>query len=84
LIRQLKPGGRLVIPLGAPLALQRLVLLERNPDDGQVTTKQLLPVNFVPLTSGSRQRILLSETAGPNYLRAGTGGCQPASLIMVA
>jgi protein-L-isoaspartate O-methyltransferase len=32
LIRQLKPGGRLVIPLDAPLALQRLVLLERNPD----------------------------------------------------
>src|SRR6266516_7245495 len=56
LIRQLKPGGRMVIPLGAPFALQHLVLVERNADDGRVTTKQLLPVSFVPLTSGSRQR----------------------------
>jgi protein-L-isoaspartate(D-aspartate) O-methyltransferase len=56
LIRQLKPGRRMVIPLGAPFALQHLVLVERNADDGRVTTKQLLPVSFVPLTSGSRQR----------------------------
>jgi protein-L-isoaspartate(D-aspartate) O-methyltransferase len=56
LIRQLKPGGRMVIPLGPPFALQHLVLVERNADDGRVTTKQLLPVSFVPLTSGSRQR----------------------------
>lgn len=56
LIRQLKPGGRMVIPLGAPFALQHLVLVERNADDGRVTTRQLLPVRFVPLTSGSRQR----------------------------
>jgi protein-L-isoaspartate(D-aspartate) O-methyltransferase len=54
LIRQLKPGRRMVIPLGAPFALQHLVLVERNA--GRMTTKQLLPVSFVPLTSGSRQR----------------------------
>ena len=56
LIRQLKAGGRMVIPLGASFALQYLVLVERNADDGRVTTRQLLPVSFVPLTSGSRQR----------------------------
>ncbi len=55
LIRQLKPGGRMVIPVGVPFALQHLVLVERDPDD-RVTTRQLLPVSFVPLTSGSRQR----------------------------
>jgi protein-L-isoaspartate(D-aspartate) O-methyltransferase len=55
LIRQLKPGGRMVIPLGAPYALQRLVLVEHN-DDGRVTTRQLLPVAFVPLTGGGRPR----------------------------
>jgi protein-L-isoaspartate(D-aspartate) O-methyltransferase len=56
LIRQLRPGGRMVIPLGAPFTLQHLVLVERNVDDERVTTRQLLPVRFVPLTSGSRQR----------------------------
>jgi protein-L-isoaspartate(D-aspartate) O-methyltransferase len=56
LIQQLKRGGRMVIPLGAPFALQRLVLVERNADDGRVTAQQLLPVAFVPLTSGSQQR----------------------------
>jgi protein-L-isoaspartate(D-aspartate) O-methyltransferase len=55
LIRQLKPGGRMVIPLGAPFALQHLVLVERNAE-GRVTTRQMLPVAFVPLTGGSRQR----------------------------
>jgi len=54
LIRQLKPGGRMVIPVGVPFALQHLVLVERDADD-RVTTRQLLPVSFVPLTSG-RQR----------------------------
>jgi protein-L-isoaspartate(D-aspartate) O-methyltransferase len=53
--QQLKPGGRMVIPLGAPFALQHLVLVERNAE-GRVTTRQLLPVAFVPLTGGSRQR----------------------------
>jgi protein-L-isoaspartate(D-aspartate) O-methyltransferase len=55
LIRQLKPGGRMVLPLGAPFSFQHLVLVEKA-DDGRVTTRQLLPVHFVPLTGGSRQR----------------------------
>jgi hypothetical protein len=57
------PAGLLVavtahISHGDPArrAFRDLVLVERNADDVQVTTKQLLPVSFVPLTSGSRQR----------------------------
>jgi protein-L-isoaspartate(D-aspartate) O-methyltransferase len=45
----------MVIPLGAPFALQHLVLVERNAE-GRVTTRQLLPVAFVPLISSTRQR----------------------------
>src|SRR5260221_3706429 len=52
LIRPPKPGGRMVIPVGAPFALQYLVLIERNTADGRLTTRQLLPVSFVPLTGG--------------------------------
>jgi protein-L-isoaspartate(D-aspartate) O-methyltransferase len=49
LIRQLKPGGRLLIPVGNRYQTQKLVLLSRSPQ-GQVTTRELLPVTFVPLT----------------------------------
>jgi protein-L-isoaspartate(D-aspartate) O-methyltransferase len=49
LIRQLKPGGRIVIPVGAPFMAQHLMLVEKH-DDGTIATRQVLPVVFVPLT----------------------------------
>ncbi|UDM49022.1 protein-L-isoaspartate(D-aspartate) O-methyltransferase [Cupriavidus sp. MP-37] len=48
LIRQLKPGGRMVIPVGAQFLTQYLLLVEKAAD-GAVTTRQILPVRFVPL-----------------------------------
>ena len=49
LVRQLKPGGRMVIPVGAPFLAQHLTLVDKGMD-GAVTTRQILPVRFVPLT----------------------------------
>lgn len=49
LIEQLAVGGRMVIPIGGPFAAQQLMLIEKLPDGG-ITTRQLLPVQFVPLT----------------------------------
>jgi protein-L-isoaspartate(D-aspartate) O-methyltransferase len=51
LIRQLKPGGRMVIPVGGKFTVQHLVLIEKSPQ-GALTTRQVLPVQFVPLTRG--------------------------------
>jgi protein-L-isoaspartate(D-aspartate) O-methyltransferase len=51
LVRQLKPGGRMVIPVGTSFLTQHLMLVEKQPD-GTVTTRQILPVSFVPLTGG--------------------------------
>jgi protein-L-isoaspartate(D-aspartate) O-methyltransferase len=48
LIAQLAPGGRLVMPVGDPWTDQRLVLLEKNAA-GRITSRDLLPVRFVPL-----------------------------------
>jgi protein-L-isoaspartate(D-aspartate) O-methyltransferase len=48
LLRQLKPGGRMVIPVGTPFLTQQLMLVHKNAD-GQITTRQVLPVAFVPL-----------------------------------
>ena len=49
LIEQLKPGGRMVIPVGARFMTQLLLLLEKG-DDGEVVTRQIGAVRFVPLT----------------------------------
>lgn len=49
LIQQLKPGGRMVIPVGGPFATQSLMLVEKTAN-GKVRTRQVLPVAFVPLT----------------------------------
>jgi protein-L-isoaspartate(D-aspartate) O-methyltransferase len=51
LVQQLKPGGRMVIPVGSRFLVQQLVVVEKDAK-GKVTTKQLLPVRFVPLTGG--------------------------------
>ena len=51
LVRQLKNGGRMVIPVGGPFMTQYLVLVEKN-RKGEVATTNLLPVRFVPLTGG--------------------------------
>jgi protein-L-isoaspartate(D-aspartate) O-methyltransferase len=49
LVRQLKPGGRMVIPVGPPFVTQQLALVTKDAQ-GAVRTRQLLPVSFVPLT----------------------------------
>jgi protein-L-isoaspartate(D-aspartate) O-methyltransferase len=49
LIEQLAAGGRMIIPVGSRFMVQQLVLVEKD-ETGQVTTRQILPVRFVPLT----------------------------------
>jgi protein-L-isoaspartate(D-aspartate) O-methyltransferase len=53
LIEQLKKGGRMIIPIGAPHSVQTLILVEKN-EKGKVTTESILPVRFVPLTRNLR------------------------------
>lgn len=46
LVKQLKDGGKMVIPVGSPFMTQMLMLVEKK--DNKVTTKSLFPVRFVP------------------------------------
>ncbi|MFC1857758.1 protein-L-isoaspartate(D-aspartate) O-methyltransferase [Thermodesulfobacteriota bacterium] len=48
LLKQLKNGGRLILPLGNPFSYQHLVLVTRQDDD--YTVKQITGVLFVPMT----------------------------------
>ena len=51
LIQQLKPGGRMIIPVGSHFMTQQLLLVTKSVK-GEVRTRQILPVAFVPLTGG--------------------------------
>ena len=54
LIQQLKPGGRMIIPVGSVYGVQNLIFVEKD-SNGKVRTRNLLPVRFVPMLSGLRR-----------------------------
>ena len=51
LLEQLKPGGKMVVPVGTPGGFQELLLITKT-DDGRILQKNILPVRFVPLVPG--------------------------------
>jgi protein-L-isoaspartate(D-aspartate) O-methyltransferase len=51
LVEQLRPGGRMVIPLGGEGEVQHLVLITKRADGGY-DERKILPVRFVPLVPG--------------------------------
>lgn len=53
LLHQLKPGGRLVMPLGPADGAQDLIVIRRT-QDGRLTQKRIMPVRFSPMQGGQR------------------------------
>ncbi|NIR46033.1 MAG: protein-L-isoaspartate(D-aspartate) O-methyltransferase [Gemmatimonadetes bacterium] len=53
LVDQLEVGGRMVIPVGSVYGVQNLILVTKR-DEGEVRTRNLLPVRFVPMLEGLR------------------------------
>jgi len=49
LIKQLKEGGRMVIPVGSLFYTQNLVVVEKK-EEGKIVTRSVCPVAFVPMT----------------------------------
>jgi len=49
LVKQLAPGGRMIIPLGGPYQVQRLILVKKS-GEGKINSRTLIPVRFVPMT----------------------------------
>jgi protein-L-isoaspartate(D-aspartate) O-methyltransferase len=49
LLDQLRPGGRLVIPVGSAGDVQQLLVIDKR-SDGTTARRRTLPVRFVPLT----------------------------------
>jgi len=48
LLEQLKPGGRLIVPVGAQSSVQSLQRIRKTPT-GQIVKEDVIPVRFVPL-----------------------------------
>jgi len=48
LIEQLKPTGRMVIPVGSVSSVQQLVLVTKG-ENGVISKRMLMPVRFVPM-----------------------------------
>ncbi len=51
LIDQLRPGARLVIPVGLSYSYQELMVIEKKAD-GKIKARNILGVSFVPLVAG--------------------------------
>ena len=52
LLRQLAPGGRMVIPVGPVHAVQSLMMVNKD-EEGDVRSRSVMPVRFVPLVRSS-------------------------------
>ncbi len=53
LLKQLRPGGRICIPVGGQYTVQQLVLVDKS-ENGSIKMRKMLPVRFVPLTRSLR------------------------------
>jgi len=55
LIRQLKAGGRMILPLGSTVFYQTLTLVTKG-KGGELDVRQLDPVTFVPMTGEAQKK----------------------------
>ncbi len=55
LTEQLKPRGRMILPLGSPYGAQTLVLVTKD-EQGRISSRSLIPVRFVPMTGEAYRR----------------------------
>ncbi len=55
LVEQLKPGGRMVLPVGPEMEIQSLTVIAKDMK-GRTSARDVIPVRFVPLTGGHERR----------------------------
>lgn len=70
LFKQLKPGGRMLIPIGQPFKRGQILYVYTKDEDGKVHSKRDVGVFFIPMTGAMMNR---PKPAGPE-----AGGAAPA------
>jgi protein-L-isoaspartate(D-aspartate) O-methyltransferase len=65
LIQQLKPGGRLVIPIGQPFRRGQFLYIYTKDEDGRVRSRKDVGVYFIPMTGAMMNRPRPAGTPNP-------------------
>jgi protein-L-isoaspartate(D-aspartate) O-methyltransferase len=55
LLKQLKPGGRMVAPVGRTVFSQELVVIDKD-QGGRISRRAVFPVRFVPMVPGEKSQ----------------------------
>ncbi len=63
LLKQLKPGGRMVIPIGQPFKKGQVLYVYTKDADGRVRSRKDVGVYFIPMTGESQKQSTVTSTA---------------------
>jgi protein-L-isoaspartate(D-aspartate) O-methyltransferase len=69
LLAALAPGGRMIVPVGARYGAQELTLVEKDEQTGEVSTRRVTAVQYVPLTKPGEADDGVSEQERRRYAR---------------
>lgn len=65
LIQQIKPGGRLVIPIGQPFRRGQFLYIYTKDEDGRVRSRKDVGVYFIPMTGAMMNRPRPTDAPNP-------------------
>jgi protein-L-isoaspartate(D-aspartate) O-methyltransferase len=66
LVDQLRPGGRMILPVGDQNSGQELILVEKTATG--ISRQSVLPVRFVPMTGRAEEEQISPDQAGERPL----------------
>ena len=78
LIQQIKPGGRLVIPIGQPFRRGQFLYIYTKDEDGRVRSRKDVGVYFIPMTGAMMNRPRPSNAPNPESAPATPAPAAPA------
>lgn len=78
LIQQIKPGGRLVIPIGQPFRRGQFLYIYTKDEDGRVRSRKDVGVYFIPMTGAMMNRPRPSNAPNPESAPATPAPATPA------
>lgn len=78
LIQQIKPGGRLVIPIGQPFRRGQFLYIYTKDEDGRVRSRKDVGVYFIPMTGAMMNRPRPANAPNPEGAPAAPTPAQPA------